>query len=449
MQNTLNGLDDQHVFSVTELNELVRDLLEEALPSLWLEGEISNLSQPASGHIYLTLKDEQAQIRAAMFRGNNRRLGFTPRNGVKVLVRGRLSLYTARGDYQLIIDHMEEAGLGALQRAFEQLKQRLQAEGLFAPERKRPLPAVPRHIAVITSPTGAAIRDILSVLARRCPLIPVTVLPVAVQGKEAPPQIIAALAQANRRPEFDVILLARGGGSLEDLWAFNDEGVARAIAASHLPVVSGVGHEVDFTIADFAADQRAPTPSAAAELLSPDQIDWQRRLGHLEQRLGNGMQRRLGALGQQLAQLRARLRHPGQRVREWQQRVDELEQRLGRSLGHALHLRRLRLDTMTTRLLAASPARTVPALEQRRQQLVMRLNQAMQRRLASDRQRLAVLSARAESVSPLAVLARGYAIVRTEAGEVVRRADQAGPGTRLRIRLHHGELDAAVTESRS
>lgn len=449
MHNTVNGLGDNHVFSVTELNELVRDLLEEALPSLWLEGEISNLSQPASGHIYLTLKDEQAQIRAAMFRGNNRRLGFTPRNGVKVLVRGRLSLYTARGDYQLIIDHMEEAGLGALQRAFDQLKQRLQAEGLFAPERKRPLPAVPQHIAVITSPTGAAIRDILSVLGRRCPLIPVTILPVAVQGKEAPPQIIAALALANRRPEFDVILLARGGGSLEDLWAFNDEGVARAIAASRLPVVSGVGHEVDFTIADFVADCRAPTPSAAAELLSPDLLDWQQRLAHIESRLGSSMQRRLAGLHQQLGHLRRRLRHPGQRVQEWQQRVDELEQRLGRSLGHALHLRQLRLGALGARLQAASPARTVPALDQRRQHLTLRLSQAMHRRLAQGRERLAVLSARAESVSPLAVLARGYAIVHTAEGEVVRRAEQAGPGTHLRIRLHHGELDAAVTESRS
>jgi len=250
----------RNVLSVSLLNEQVRDLLENSFPHLWVEGEISNLAQPSSGHLYFTLKDAGAQIRAAMFRGNNRLLQFAPKNGQQVLVKARLSLYAPRGDYQLIVEQMEEAGLGALRRAFDELRLRLQAEGLFAAERKRPLPEHVRHLAVITSPTGAAIRDILSVLRRRFPGLPVTLLPVPVQGREAAPAIVRALALANAQPQFDAILIARGGGSLEDLWAFNEEVVARAIAGSRLPVVSGVGHETDFTIADFVADVRAPTP---------------------------------------------------------------------------------------------------------------------------------------------------------------------------------------------
>jgi len=322
----------RNVLSVSLLNEQVRDLLENSFPHLWVEGEISNLAQPSSGHLYFTLKDAGAQIRAAMFRGNNRLLQFAPKNGQQVLVKARLSLYAPRGDYQLIVEQMEEAGLGALRRAFDELRLRLQAEGLFAAERKRPLPEHVRHLAVITSPTGAAIRDILSVLRRRFPGLPVTLLPVPVQGREAAPAIVRALALANAQPQFDAILIARGGGSLEDLWAFNEEVVARAIAGSRLPVVSGVGHETDFTIADFVADVRAPTPSAAAELLSLDGAELLGSLEGFELLLARALHTQLQRLGQQLTHLRARLRHPGQRLHDLAQRLDELELRLQRAI---------------------------------------------------------------------------------------------------------------------
>src|SRR5690625_2927780 len=255
------------VLSVSQLNRRSKQILETHLPLVWVEGEVSNLSRPSSGHWYFTLKDDQAQVRCAMFRNRNQLVRFNPAQGQQLLLRARVSLYEGRGDYQLIVEHMEEAGFGALQRAFEELKTRLSQEGLFASERKRPLPTLPKHIGVITSPTGAAIRDILSVLKRRFPAVPVTVLPVPVQGKEAAPAIVSALDLANRSELFDVLILARGGGSLEDLWPFNEEAVARAIYASRTPVVSAVGHEVDFSIADFVADVRAPTPSAAAELV--------------------------------------------------------------------------------------------------------------------------------------------------------------------------------------
>ena len=275
----------QHIFSVSELNQYAREILENSFPMIWLEAEVSNLVQPSSGHIYLTLKDKNAQVRGAMFKGRNQRLTFKPKNGDQVLVKGRLSLYAPRGDYQLIIDAMQEAGLGALQRAFEVLKRKLAAEGLFADELKKPLPAHPNAIGVVTSPTGAAIQDIISVLKRRFPLTPIIIYPCAVQGEEAPAQLVSAIQTANRRRECEVLIVGRGGGSLEDLWAFNNESLARAIRASNIPIVSAVGHQIDFAIADFVADVRAPTPSAAAELLSQDQAELRARFAGFEQLL--------------------------------------------------------------------------------------------------------------------------------------------------------------------
>ncbi|HRO28684.1 MAG TPA: exodeoxyribonuclease VII large subunit, partial [Luteimonas sp.] len=287
------------ILTPSQLNTLARSLLEDSFPLVFVEGELGNVSRPASGHLYFTLKDARAQVRCALFKPKSQWLPFQPREGMKVLARGRLTLYEARGDYQLILDSLEEAGEGALRRAFEQLKAKLQAEGLFDDARKRPLPAFVRRLAVITSPSGAAVRDVLSVLSRRFPLIEVEILPVPVQGEAAAAQITAMLQRAGGSGRYDAILLARGGGSLEDLWAFNDEALARAIAASPVPVVSAIGHETDFSLSDFAADLRAPTPSAAAELLVPNRADLGQRLA--------GLQRRASALqGNHLRQLAQR-----------------------------------------------------------------------------------------------------------------------------------------------
>lgn len=435
----------RQILSVTLLNEQVRDLLEHSFPNLWVEGEISNLSQPSSGHLYFTLKDSGAQIRAAMFRGNNRFLGFVPKNGQHVVVKARLSLYAPRGDYQLIVEQMEEAGLGALRRAFDQLRLRLQQEGLFDQERKRPLPDNLRHLAVITSPTGAAIRDILSVLERRFPGLPVTVIPVPVQGTEAAPAIVRAIALANREQDIDAILLARGGGSLEDLWAFNEEIVARAIAGSRLPIVSGVGHETDFTIADFVADVRAPTPSAAAELLSPDAADLLNTLDGFEILLARAWRNGLAKRKLQLDHLRSRLRHPGQRLRDLSQRLDELELRLRRAQQQHWRQHQQHLLHLVSRLRSRHPGQQLAGMQAQLDNLHQRLARAVQLALQQRKQQLTHAAERAQLASPLAILARGYAIVESH-DEVVRSSTQVQPGAVITTRLSKGMLKATVTE---
>lgn len=435
----------RHILTVTLLNEQVRDLLEHSFPNLWVEGEISNLSQPSSGHLYFTLKDSGAQIRAAMFRGNNRFLTFTPKNGQQVMVKARLSLYAPRGDYQLIVEQMEEAGLGALRRAFDQLRLRLQQEGLFAQERKRQLPETVRHLAVITSPTGAAIQDILSVLGRRFPGLPVTVLPVPVQGTDAAPAIVRALALANREQDFDAILLARGGGSLEDLWAFNEEIVARAIADSRLPVVTGVGHETDFTIADFVADIRAPTPSAAAELLSPNREELLGTLAGFEELLTRAWRTGLKRRQQILEHLRVRLRHPGQRLRDHFQRLDELETRLRRAQTLQMRHHLQHLQQLTSRLRSRHPGQEVAVMQSRLDNLNQRLSRAMQLELQRRRQHLTHVADRAQLASPLTILARGYAIIESD-HVVVRNASQVQTGATITARLADGTIKATVTE---
>jgi exodeoxyribonuclease VII large subunit len=395
------------VYSVSRLNREVRALLEAGIGQIWVEGEISNLARPGSGHWYFSLKDRDAQLRCAMFRTRNSRAQFTPAEGQLVLARGRVSLYEPRGDYQLLVEHLEDAGLGALQRAFEELKTRLAAEGLFAPERKRPLPACPRRIGVITSPTGAAIRDILHILARRFPAAAVLIYGVPVQGAAAAPAIVAALELAARRADCDVLIVARGGGSIEDLWAFNDERVARAIRRAPIPVVTGIGHEIDFTIADFAADVRAPTPSGAAELVVPDARTWLQRLSRLQARFGAGVRRTLQAERTRLGALRQRLQgaHPGARLRAASQRLDELEGRL---------------------------------------------QFALQARLTHDGARLQSLARALQAVSPLSTLERGFAVVtRSADGALVTDAGQLAVGERFDARLAHGTLHAAVLERRS
>jgi len=431
------------IFTPSGLNRLVRDLLEDALPmGVWIEGELSNVSRPASGHVYFTLKDASAQVRCAMFRMAASRLRFRPVDGMHVLMRAKVGLYEARGEFQLVADHMEPAGEGALQREFEQLKARLGAEGLFDQQRKRELPAFPRRIGVITSPSGAAIRDVLSVLGRRLGLAEVDVLPVPVQGREAPPAIASMLRRASASGRYDVILITRGGGSLEDLWAFNDEAVARAIHASAVPVVSAVGHEVDFTIADFVADLRAATPSAAAELLVPDGADLARRLDRLRQRMATLTTRRLQAAAQRADHWQARLnaQRPQARLARDAQRLEGLRRRLLVSVSQANALRRARLDRLQARLTAQHPKGRLAPSSLRIAQLRQRMATAMSRRLERDRLRLTEQARTLHAVSPLATLERGYAIVFDQRDAVVKHAANVAIGDRLRVMLGDGEL---------
>jgi exodeoxyribonuclease VII large subunit len=437
---------ERDIFTVSRLNREVRVLLERGFGNLWLEAEISNLARPSSGHWYFSLKDAAAQVRCAMFRQRNMLCAFAPKDGQKVLVRARIGLYEPRGEYQLIIDHMEDAGQGALKRQFEELRARLAAEGLFAAKRKRALPKLPTRIGVITSPTGAAIRDILHVLKRRFPAIPVLIYPVPVQGVQAAADIIAAIALAGRRADCDVLILARGGGSLEDLWSFNDEGLARAIVASPIPIISGVGHEVDFTIADFAADVRAPTPSAAAELVVPDAEEWLTAFLRLGANLQRCMRRQITDRRERLRWLmgRAAMVSPSARLSQQAQRVDELERRLGRAWQHALNSRRAAFRDRQIRLWQASPIGQVRDAATRHAALVARLQAAILDRLRRARERLLPLVRTLNAVSPLATLERGYAIVRIADGPIVRDAAQVQPGTVIEARVGVGSLRARV-----
>ncbi|MES1937540.1 exodeoxyribonuclease VII large subunit [Salinisphaera hydrothermalis] len=434
------------VFTVSELNRAARDLLEQSFGLLWVEGEISNLARPRSGHVYFSLKDGEAQVRCALFRNKARLLRVALDNGVQIRVRARVSLYTARGDYQLIIEHAEDAGAGALQRAFEELRARLDAEGLFAAERKRALPARPARIGVITSATGAAIRDVLSVVARRYPLGALRIYPVPVQGDAAPPAIAAALTRASERADCDVLLLVRGGGSLEDLWAFNDEAVARAIVASRIPVVSGVGHEVDVTIADLAADVRAATPSAAAELVCPDMATHAARLPQITTRLEQRMTARLAEARTRLAGLEQRLarQRPRRRLETAAQRLDEAELRLQRIAQTQMSARRRHLQLVEDRLFRASPARRVAQAEGTIAGLSQRLDRAAVQRVDAARRQLGSAVRALHSVSPLQTLERGYAIARDAQGNVLRDASTVTVGETVAIDLARGQLDCEV-----
>jgi len=437
-------------FSVSQLNRKVRTLLESHFDFVWVDGEISNLARPSSGHWYFSLKDDSAQIRCAMFRNRNSRLRFTPENGEQVRLRARVSLYEGRGEFQLVVEFMEPAGAGALQARFEALRDKLRIEGLLDSARKRPIPHSIRRIAVITSPTGAAIHDVLTVLRRRCPLVEVALLPVAVQGRDAVEDVAAAIERANRwqreaRCAFDVLLVSRGGGSLEDLWAYNEERVARAIAASEIPVVSAVGHETDISIADMIADQRAATPSAAAELLSPDQSEWLRQLRGQADDLTRQMRRQLQSLGRDLYHLKARLKHPGTAIRERAQRLDEIEQRLYRAQRSQLQSCRRRIDALQTGLRQNTPG---PRIRERQAMLAImqqRLEQATQRRLQDRSRRLRELAQLLNTLSPLATLQRGYAIVSRPDGHILRDAGEVKRGDALRARLAVGTLRVEVT----
>ena len=431
--------------TVGQLNREARRLLESHFDFLWVEGEVSNFAAPSSGHWYFTLKDSTAQVRCAMFRNRNQHLRLTPKNGMAIRLRCRVSLYEGRGEFQLIVEFLEHAGAGALQAAFERLRDRLLGEGLFDPERKRQLPAEVQHLGVITSPTGAAIHDVLTVLRRRCPGMEVLLLPVSVQGETAAGEIRAAIERANRWQaeglvQLDALLVTRGGGSLEDLWAFNEEIVARAIVASVLPVVSAVGHEIDITIADMAADQRAATPSAAAELLSPDQREWSARLQQLQQVLGSRIEIKLRAAQRELLHLRERLRHPGHLLREQAQRLDDLEQRLQRAQHSLLRDQRAQLLLLTSRVQARSPAARIRSLREHVTRLQQRQQRGIRSRLQDATTRLAHVAQLLDSVSPLATLSRGYSILTDSNGQVVRDTQQVTEGDLLDARLSKGHL---------
>ena len=438
----------RHILTPSSLNRLVRELLGDALPQVWIEGELSNVAKPASGHLYFTLKDRTAQVRCAMFKQSCSTLRFRPLDGMQVLLRARVGLYEPRGEFQLVAEYMEPAGEGALQRAFEELKARLSAEGLFAPERKRPLPRFARRIGVITSGTGAAVRDVLSVLARRWPLVEVEVLAVPVQGREAPPAIVNMLRKASACGRYDVLLLTRGGGSLEDLWAFNEEAVARAIHASAVPVMSAVGHEIDFSIADFVADLRAPTPSAAAELLVPDAVAIGRQLRQLRQRLAAVQQARVQSHTQRVDLLLARLHNqrPQARLARDRERLLHLQHRLTTTLHAQTQQHRTSLERAYSRLLALHPRTRLPLLMQRLNEQQQRLRRAIEQRRERDETRLRHLGHALHAVSPLATLERGYAILFEATGQVLRSAQHVAIGTPLRARLADGELALRVSK---
>ncbi len=433
------------VYTVSRLNREVRTLLEAGFPAIWIEGEISNLRRPPSGHLYFSLKDAHAQVGCALFRNQSRLLGIEPRDGMHVLIRARVSLYEGRGEFQLVVEHLEEAGEGALRRAFEALKQRLAKEGLFDSAHKKPLPRLPRRIGLITSPAGAVLHDILTTLARRFPAIPVLLYPVPVQGEGAAERIAAMIRLAGERRDCDVLILARGGGSPEDLKAFNEEIVARAIYDCPIPLVCGVGHETDFTIADLVADARAPTPTAAAELLSPDHREWLARYRALEQRLIGRMRDRLRQLALHCDWLTTRLVHPHRRLSSLRGRLQTLRLRSELAVRNLLRSRENALRALTARLQANSPRARFRRLEHERQRLDLLLTALMHRCLERNRARLHQAMQALHTLSPLATLERGYAIVtRLPSGELLRAASGCAPGERVRARLARGELECVV-----
>lgn len=393
----------EHIYTISELNQQVRSLLESNFALIWVEGEISNFVCPSSGHWYFSLKDKNAQVRCAMFRGANSRLTFQPKNGIHVIVFARVSLYEGRGDFQLIVEKIEEIGFGRLQRAFEELKQKLSKEGLFDEKYKQPLPKFPQQIGVITSPTGAAIRDILSILKRRFPLAPIIIYPTLVQGNDAAPKIVRAIQAANERRECDVLIVARGGGSIEDLWPFNEEIVARAIFASTIPIVSGIGHEIDFTIADFVADHRAPTPSAAAEFVSPDQHEILQQLSKTKQRLSYAINKYQDHQQIILSNLSKRIKrcHPIQQLQDKTQNLDYLEQNL---------------------------------------------TAALYKLIETKQHKLQLLSRSLNAISPLATLQRGYAIITNQENTVIQKSNAVKIGEKIHAKLASGKLQCTVEQ---
>lgn len=435
-------------YTVSELNSIVRGMLETRLGEIHLRGEISNLSQPSSGHRYFTLKDDKSQIRCAFFKNRSFGLGFKPANGQEVIAIGRVSLYEARGDYQMIVERLESAGEGQLQVAFEKLKIKLHSEGLFDPALKRPLPKYPKQIAIITSATGAALQDILHVLERRYPLVKVLLFPVAVQGDSSESELVSALLEADATKGTDVILLSRGGGSIEDLWSFNNEALARHIVETRIPVVTGIGHEIDFTIADFAADQRAPTPSAAAELLTPSSLDILDKIAALRSRIVQNQVRMFNDSAQSLDRASTQLlrSHPARRLSETLARNTLLGTRVLGAISQGLGSSERDFATIERRLKATSPGPMLDAYRDRLRLISNRLEQSHLKKRKNDDQRLSVATRMLKNMAPDNTLSRGYAIVRTgDEKTIVRSAEQLQAGERFSVLLSKGSLTATAT----
>ncbi|QKX18769.1 exodeoxyribonuclease VII large subunit [Microbulbifer sp. YPW1] len=450
MPNTPPGVvnplptDGRPVLSVSELNREVKHLLEGSVPLLWISGEISNFAAPSSGHWYFTLKDARAQVRCAMFRGRNRSVRFQPGNGREVLARARVSLYEGRGEFQLIIEHLEEAGFGALMRQLEMLKAKLQAEGLFDLARKKPLPYLPTTIGIITSPTGAAVRDMIQVLGRRYPAAKIELIPVAVQGQGAAQQIANAIALAGRLQRHDLLIVGRGGGSLEDLWSFNEEIVARALAACPIPTISAVGHETDTTIADLVADVRAPTPSAAAEIASANAAALSEEVDGARWRLTRAMELQLRHLRQQVQLVSNRIRHPKEQLQNRAQRLDHLEMRLQTAVRSRTLANTQRLAQVERALNHVHPRQQIALAQTQLSQQAQRLKKSIDSTLQHKRELVTHAGQLLNSVSPLAVLDRGYAIVQDEQKQVIRRAQDVISGQKVYARLSEGEITAVV-----
>ncbi|AMO47771.1 Exodeoxyribonuclease VII large subunit [Kosakonia oryzendophytica] len=443
----MSSFQSPSIYTVSRLNQSVRLLLERELGQVWISGEISNFTQPSSGHWYFTLKDDTAQVRCAMFRNSNRRVTFRPQHGQQVLVRANITLYEPRGEYQVVVESMQPAGEGLLQQKYEQLKAKLAAEGLFDQQCKQSLPSPAHCVGVITSKTGAALHDILHVLKRRDPSLPVVIYPTAVQGEDAPAQIVRAIELANARQECDVLIVGRGGGSLEDLWSFNDERVARAIFASTIPVVSAVGHETDVTIADFVADLRAPTPSAAAEIVSRNQLELLRQVQAMQQRLEMAMDYYLAGRNRRFAQLNHRLQqqHPQLRLARQQTVLDRLQQRMHNALDTQLKRASLRQQRVMQRLNQQNPQPRIHRAQTRVQQLEYRLSQTIRDRLSHTRERFGTAITHLEAVSPLATLARGYSVTTATDGKVLKQTKQVKAGDKLTTRLNDGWVESEVS----
>ena len=437
---------NSRIYTVSSLNAQVRLVLENEMGVVWLIGELSNFSMPVSGHWYFTLKDSRAQVKCAMFKGSNRHVTFKPANGNQVLVKARLSLYEPRGDYQLIIESMQPEGDGRLQQQFEQLKMSLAAEGLFAQSLKKTLPEQPKRVGIITSKTGAALYDILHVLQRRDPGLPIVIYPTMVQGEGAAISIAQAIGRANARQECDVLIVGRGGGSLEDLWAFNEEIVARTIAASQIPIVSAVGHEVDVTIADFVADVRAPTPSAAAELISRDMTHQTQLFDRKKQQLRHAIRSYLSQSLRQATQLQHRLerQHPQLRLNQQQQHLDEISQRLVQAMQKKIQKQQQHIDSNNYKISLYSPATLVSNAQRNLERSERRLYDALDRKLLNAKHKLAVAAEKLETVSPLATLARGYSITRNEQGDVIRNTSQVKHGDKLITTVTDGDIHSCV-----
>ncbi|WP_413291958.1 exodeoxyribonuclease VII large subunit [Bdellovibrio sp. HCB185ZH] len=430
------------VLSVEQLNVQIKQLIEGQLGMVWVRGELSNFKAHTSGHFYFSVKDSKSQITAVMFRGNNSRLRFKPSDGMEVMVRGRVTVYEPRGNYQLMVDMMEPVGAGALQKAFEQLKHKLRAEGLFDAAKKRPIPTFPRHIAIVTSPTGAAIRDILNVLSRRAKSIQVTIVPTIVQGEAAAPQLREAFKKAVALPDVDAVIVGRGGGSIEDMWCFNDEGLARLIAASPVPVISAVGHEIDFTIADFVADLRAPTPSAAAELVAKSSSELVNKVTSLERMLKLSFDRKMKFLREKSLGLSKRLVDPKRRLEDLELRNDDLLTRLELAVNRLISQKSHRVELMTQKL--GTPQNHIDRRKKELTFLQARSEKALMFALERKKSRMDRMMAMLDSMSPLRVVDRGYSIV-TKDSKVIKSASQVNVGDSIDIRLAQGSLTATVS----